>query len=647
MNNPYLFHPAMAPFTPRPCPPVPPPPARHPGLYEDMDGYTRKEIDDADARTLASAKGYADGTKVGKADLFDNPDSAPKIKSELLPSYVDDVLEYASLSDFPATGESGKIYIAKDTNKTYRWSGTQYVQVGGGGDVPITVVKRNGTALTPVDGAVDIEVPTGTAASKDVPASGDADENQVVLGNDSRLTDSRVPTQHYHSMDDISDLAFPNHKVWAATATGSGSLYTLTPFGNDFSLEEGCVIIYKCPADMGSAGVVYIKVGSVQHLLHWAKSGTQPTFSSVKSGDICIIQFRSDNGGWWALHGVNAYTAYQKPASGIPASDLASGVLPDVSGKASSSSLAPAFSSSSTYAVGDYVTHEGLLYKCTTAVSTAGSWNAANWSAVAVTDEMGADTPLPFDAEVDYVTIPVGAYVLPELETISAVVNMTAQIRFQTAPSSSAKFYIANFSGNISTSTQIHFIDSSTCRVYNGSSGYASPSIAGVVGQFGTVSIQGSAYDVGGATGSSEPNAGIRAPLDIGIGACPLASGGVDNSTITGVATDIASFTFRSGGAITRDMVPVRVGTVGYLYDKVSGRLFGSAVGSIPLVPGPDKAQPTITTPGRIVELTDSPAFTGTPTAPTAAAGTNTTQVATTAFVQSAIAALRSELGLT
>ena len=51
--------------------------------------------------------------------------------------------------------------------------------------------------------------------------------------------------------------------------------------------------------------------------------------------------------------------------------------------------IAPAFSSSSTYAVGDYCTHEGLLYKCTTAVSTASAWNAANWTAVAVTDEMG------------------------------------------------------------------------------------------------------------------------------------------------------------------------------------------------------------------------------------------------------------------
>lgn len=81
------------------------------------------------------------------------------------------------------------------------------------------------------------------------------------------------------------------------------------------------------------------------------------------------------------------------------------------------------------------------------------------------------------------------------------------------------------------------------------------------------------------------------------------------------------------------------------MYDVVRGKIFYSS-NTNNLVPGPDKAQPTITTPGRIVELTESPAFTGTPTAPTAAAGTNSTQIATTAFVQSAIAALRSELGL-
>lgn len=52
------------------------------------------------------------------------------VPSRVLPSYVDDVLEYNSKSDFPANGEVGKIYIDKTTNFTYRWSGSMYIQVG-------------------------------------------------------------------------------------------------------------------------------------------------------------------------------------------------------------------------------------------------------------------------------------------------------------------------------------------------------------------------------------------------------------------------------------------------------------------------------------------------------------------------------------
>lgn len=52
-----------------------------------------------------------------------------KILGTRLPSYVDDVLEYSSKSTFPNSGETGKIYIAKDTNRQYRWSGSQYIQI--------------------------------------------------------------------------------------------------------------------------------------------------------------------------------------------------------------------------------------------------------------------------------------------------------------------------------------------------------------------------------------------------------------------------------------------------------------------------------------------------------------------------------------
>lgn len=65
------------------------------------------------------------GANGGVAEL----DNAGKVPSSQLPSYVDDVLEYATKSSFPATGESGKIYVAQDTNLTYRWTGSAYIEI--------------------------------------------------------------------------------------------------------------------------------------------------------------------------------------------------------------------------------------------------------------------------------------------------------------------------------------------------------------------------------------------------------------------------------------------------------------------------------------------------------------------------------------
>ena len=56
-------------------------------------------------------------------------DGNGKVPSSQLPSYVDDVEEYADRAHFPTTGETDKIYVAVDTGFTYRWSGTQYVRL--------------------------------------------------------------------------------------------------------------------------------------------------------------------------------------------------------------------------------------------------------------------------------------------------------------------------------------------------------------------------------------------------------------------------------------------------------------------------------------------------------------------------------------
>lgn len=69
----------------------------------------------------ATAKGTANGV----AEL----DANGLVPTSQLPSYVDDVLEYTNKASFPATGETGKIYVDKATNLTYRWGGSAYVEI--------------------------------------------------------------------------------------------------------------------------------------------------------------------------------------------------------------------------------------------------------------------------------------------------------------------------------------------------------------------------------------------------------------------------------------------------------------------------------------------------------------------------------------
>lgn len=79
--------------------------------------YTASEVG-AIATTL---KGAANGV----AEL----DDAGKVPSSQLPSFVDDVIEVADYDHLPITGESGKIYVTLDTNKTYRWTGSGYAEI--------------------------------------------------------------------------------------------------------------------------------------------------------------------------------------------------------------------------------------------------------------------------------------------------------------------------------------------------------------------------------------------------------------------------------------------------------------------------------------------------------------------------------------
>lgn len=53
-------------------------------------------------------------------------------------------------------------------------------------------------------------------------------------------------------------------------------------------------------------------------------------------------------------------------------------------------SLAPAYSTSFTYAVGDLVTYDNNLYRCSTAINVAEAWTPSHWTLIPMSDVTGA-----------------------------------------------------------------------------------------------------------------------------------------------------------------------------------------------------------------------------------------------------------------
>ena len=166
-----------------------------------------------------------------KEKTFAELDAGGKVLASQLPSYVDDVIEEANLAAFPTTGETGKIYIAQDTNKTYRWSGTAYTEISASlalgttsstafrGDYGNTAYNHaisahqailNGTGFVKVSGTTvsydnstyslsshnhsGIYEPVftkNTAFNKNFGTTA----GTVTQGNDARLSDARTPTK--------------------------------------------------------------------------------------------------------------------------------------------------------------------------------------------------------------------------------------------------------------------------------------------------------------------------------------------------------------------------------------------------------------------------------------------------------------------
>ena len=109
-------------------------------------------------------------TGLGAANGIATLDSNGQVPSTQLPSYVDDVLEYANVAAFPTTGETGKVYVETTGNTTYRWGGTAYVKITSGevssvaGKTGVVTLTKSDVGLSNVDNTSDASKSVASAS---------------------------------------------------------------------------------------------------------------------------------------------------------------------------------------------------------------------------------------------------------------------------------------------------------------------------------------------------------------------------------------------------------------------------------------------------------------------------------------------------
>lgn len=204
----------------------------------------------------------------------------------------------------------------------------------------------------------------GSAAYKDIPSSGNASTTEVVLGSDTRLTDSRTPTSHIHTVSDVTD--FPTLGTAAAlnvAESGNASASEVVK-GDDTRLTDSRTPTSHTHA---VADISDFPTLGTAAALDVAASGDASASEVVKGDDTRLTDSRTP-------------TSHTHTMSDI--TDL------DLSGKANNSIVAAEFDSTASYAVNDYVMHNGVFYKCTTAHT--GAWDANDFTATLISDEFGS-----------------------------------------------------------------------------------------------------------------------------------------------------------------------------------------------------------------------------------------------------------------
>jgi hypothetical protein len=261
----------------------------------------------------------------GQNNGYASLDSGGKVPSAQLPSFVDDVIESANFASLPGTGETGKIYVTLDNNKTYRWSGSAYVEIS----------PSPGSTDSVTEGSTNLYFTVARVLASAL--TGFSVGSRVAITASDTVLSAFGKAQKY--FNDLSALAFSGS---ASDLTGTKT----SSFISDFSTAVAGLITGK--SDVGHT-----------HSASDITSGTKTSsfISDFSSAVASLITGKSDVG---HVHSASDITSGTKTSSFI--SDFSSAVASLITGKLDSSAYDDATSAETTTgtSTSKYVSPDGL-----------------------------------------------------------------------------------------------------------------------------------------------------------------------------------------------------------------------------------------------------------------------------------------------